>query len=46
MILYEEDIELPSDINGVVYIPLDNAEGWQLNLAKELNAARIRVELI
>ncbi len=34
---------LPSDIHGVVYIPLDNGE-WRLRLVKELKAAGLQVQ--
>ena len=34
--LVKGDIEKPSDYDGVVYVPLDDAGGWKLTLAKEL----------
>lgn len=34
--LYKGDIEVPSDYAGVVYIPLDERDGWKLSLAKEI----------
>lgn len=37
--LLKGDIELPSDYGGVVYIPLDEHEGWKARLEKELKAA-------
>jgi predicted nucleotide-binding protein len=33
------DLELPSDILGIVWTPFDAAAGWKLGLAKELEAA-------
>ena len=42
-ILYEEGVELPTDIAGVVYIP--NNEAWPLRLAKEIRAAGFPVDL-
>ena len=42
-LLYEEDIELPSDTDGIAYIPLAG-DGWKLVLARELDAAGIGVE--
>jgi predicted nucleotide-binding protein len=42
--VYGTDVELPSDINGLIYIPLDPAGGWKLLLARELKAARIDVD--
>ena len=29
-------VEIPSDYAGVVYIPLDDSEGWKMKLIKEL----------
>ncbi|AUC20885.1 hypothetical protein BTO15_01595 [Polaribacter sejongensis] len=43
--LYEEGVELPSDLHGVLYIPLDNAGTWKFRLAKELNASGYDVEV-
>ena len=38
-------IETPSDYDGVVYIPLDDSEGWKLQLARELKAAGLPVNM-
>lgn len=38
-------VDLPSDILGVGYIPLDPAGGWQLQLLRELRAASFTVDL-
>jgi predicted nucleotide-binding protein len=43
-ILYEEGVTLPSDIDGLVYIPLDAQGAWKLPLARELKSARIEVD--
>jgi predicted nucleotide-binding protein len=43
--LYKEGVDLPSDIHGVIYVPYDGAGGWCLELAKELKAAGIDVDL-
>lgn len=43
--LHKGSIALPSDILGVVYVPLDEAGGWKLLLAKELRAAGFDVDL-
>jgi predicted nucleotide-binding protein len=37
--LYEGGVEIPSDYEGVVYVPLDEAGAWQFKVAKELKAA-------
>lgn len=44
-VLYEEGVEIPSDYNGVLYIPLDDHNSWHWQLAKELKTAGIRVDL-
>lgn len=40
--LLEEGVELPSDFEGVVYIPLD--ANWKTKLAKELEAANYEID--
>ncbi|MDD4438242.1 MAG: nucleotide-binding protein [Tissierellia bacterium] len=42
--LYESGVELPSDLHGVLYNPLDESGGWKFKLAKELNAAGYNVD--
>lgn len=44
-ILYTPEVELPSDIKGVAYIELDKSGAWQYNLAKELKAAGLQVDM-
>jgi predicted nucleotide-binding protein len=41
--LVEKGVALPSDIHGVVYIPLDSEE-WRARLVKELKAAGLQVD--
>jgi predicted nucleotide-binding protein len=41
--LYEDGVELPSDINGVLYTPLTG--NWHTELVRELQAAGINVDL-
>ncbi|NOT03980.1 MAG: nucleotide-binding protein [Anaerolineales bacterium] len=43
--IYEDGVELPSDINGVVYLPLDSAGAWKFRLAKEIKHAGMSVDL-
>lgn len=43
--LYVEDVEIPSDINGVLYVKYDSFGGWRSELAKEIKAAGIAVDL-
>ena len=42
--LYEEGIELPSDLHGVEYQPLDAAGAWKSRLARELHAAGLEFD--
>jgi predicted nucleotide-binding protein len=41
--LYEDGVEIPSDYDGVIFVPL--AGDWQLRLARELNAAGLPVDM-
>jgi len=43
-ILFEEGVELPTDIDGVAFIPIDVGGGWKAKLATELEAAGITVD--
>ena len=43
--LYENKVEIPSDYTGVLFIPLDSAGHWKLQLCRELKAAGIDVDL-
>lgn len=42
-LLYEHGVEIPSDIAGLAYIPLDSG-GWKLKLAQELDGAGIGID--
>src|SRR6266498_2834545 len=44
VVLYESGIELPSDLAGLIYIPLDPAGAWRWELLKEIEAAGIEVD--
>jgi predicted nucleotide-binding protein len=37
-------VEIPSDYAGVVYIPLDDSEGWKMKLVRELKNAGFDVD--
>jgi predicted nucleotide-binding protein len=43
--LHQEDVEIPSDYNGVLFLPLDRAGAWRLALARELKAAGLDIDL-
>lgn len=42
--LYESGVELPSDLLGILYNPLDDGDTWKFKLVKELNAAGYLVD--
>jgi predicted nucleotide-binding protein len=43
-VLYDQGVEIPSDLAGLIYIPLDDSGAWRLALLKELEAAGIAVD--
>lgn len=43
--LYKENVEIPSDYKGVLFIPMDKNNAWQLSLAREIKAAGIEIDL-
>ena len=43
--LYESGVELPSDIQGLVYVQLDDQGAWKTSLAQELRAAGFDIDL-
>ena len=46
MALYEQvdELEIPSDYNGVLYVPFDSKGSWKFEIVKELNAVGISVD--
>ena len=42
--LTKGNVEIPSDYAGVVYIPLDDSEGWKVKLFRELKNAGFDVD--
>lgn len=42
--LVKGDIETPTDISGVVYIPMDEGDGWKLAVAKEMKKSGYDVD--
>ncbi len=42
--LKKGEVETPSDYDGVIYIPLDDAGGWKMGLIRELKAAGFDVD--
>jgi predicted nucleotide-binding protein len=43
--LYKGDVELPSDYQGVLYVPMDEAGGWKLLLAREMRHSGLDVDM-
>lgn len=43
VLLHDQGVELPSDLAGVVYIPLDSG-AWRSNLARELHGSGFEIE--
>lgn len=43
--LVKGDVEIPNDISGVVYVPLDSNAAWHMALAKELRSAGYAVDM-
>ncbi|MCG3133007.1 MAG: hypothetical protein HMLKMBBP_00093 [Planctomycetes bacterium] len=42
--LLQDGVEVPSDIHGVEYVPLDSAGAWKYALADELDAAGYQID--
>ncbi len=43
--LYKLSVEIPSELGGVVFVPMDDGGGWKLLLAKELKGAGFPIDL-
>jgi predicted nucleotide-binding protein len=43
VLLHESGVELPGDLDGVVYVSLDEAGAWKMRLAHEMSNAGINV---
>ena len=43
--LVKDNIEIPSDYTGVIYIGIDNSDGWKMMLSKEMKAAGLKIDL-
>ncbi|MBN3867677.1 TIR domain-containing protein [Gluconobacter kondonii] len=39
------DIEIPNDISGLVYISMNDGEGWKLGVARELRSAGYPIDM-
>lgn len=43
--LVKDDIEIPNDISGVVYVPMDKHGAWKMTLAKEMRNSGYDVDM-
>lgn len=43
--LCKGSVEIPSDYHGVLYLPMDGADGWKLKLAREIKQSGLSVDL-
>jgi len=43
--LYEDGVDIPSDYAGVLFIPMDSAGAWKLQLAKEMKVVGLPVDM-
>jgi predicted nucleotide-binding protein len=43
--LHKEEVEIPSDFQGVLYVPMDSSSAWRFLLAKEIKQAGMEVDL-
>jgi predicted nucleotide-binding protein len=44
-VLYTGDVEIPSDYDGVLYVPLDDRGAWRLAVAREMKVAGVDLDL-
>ncbi|CAG1022600.1 hypothetical protein MTYM_01851 [Methylococcales bacterium] len=42
--LYEEGVEIPSDYQGIIFVPIDSHERWKYDIVRELLAAGFNVD--
>ncbi|HZY47232.1 MAG TPA: nucleotide-binding protein [Candidatus Bathyarchaeia archaeon] len=45
IVLHSPGVEIPTDYQGVLYIPLGREDAWKLKLAQELRSAGMTVDL-
>jgi predicted nucleotide-binding protein len=43
--LVKGKLEIPNDISGVVYVPMDDHKAWKVEVAKELRNAGYDVDM-
>lgn len=42
--LYKEEVEIPSDIQGLLYVPMDRNGAWRSQLAREMQASGLPID--
>jgi len=42
--LVKQDVEVPNDISGIVYIIMDKNDGWKIPLAKEMKSSGYNID--
>lgn len=43
--LVRGDIDIPSDLQGVIYTPMDDHDAWKTKVAKEMKAAGLSIDM-
>jgi predicted nucleotide-binding protein len=43
--LVKNSVEKPNDISGVVYVTMDNSNGWHIQVAKELKNSGYEIDM-
>lgn len=43
--LVKDQVEMPGDIDGIVYIPMDNGGGWKIKLANNMKTVGLELDL-
>lgn len=43
--LVKDNVEIPNDLSGLVYLDMDNKKAWQITLAKEMKKAGYNIDL-
>ena len=43
--LVKNNVEIPNDISGLVYIPANDLKTWQSHLAKDLREAGFKIDM-
>jgi predicted nucleotide-binding protein len=42
--LYEEGVEIPSDYQGVLFVPIDKRESWKFQVIKEMRSVGMEID--